>query len=348
MFVAVITGVTGQDGSYLAELLLDKGYEVYGLNRHTSLPNTLRINHLLEHPRFHLHEFDMTDIISMVHIFQALPVAERVEIYNLAAQSHVHTSFHQPECSANIDALGPLRILEAIRISRIPNVRLYQASTSELYGKVHQIPQSEATPFYPRSPYGVAKLYSFWIVKNYRESYGMYACNGILFNHESERRGPEFVSRKITIGVAKAVQDPEYVLKIGNLDAQRDWGYAPEYVEGMWRILQQEIPDDYVLASGHTHTVREFVEEAFKQCNVIMRWTGSGLDERGIDAITGRVLVVVDKKYYRPSEVDILVGDPTKAKTVLGWECKTSFKELVQKMVLHDLKECNGSTYDQP
>lgn len=337
--IALITGVTGQDGSYLAELLLAKGYDVYGLNRRTSLPNTQRIDHILEHPRFHLYEFDMTDIVSILHVFQSIaPTDQRVEIYNLAAQSHVHTSFTQPECSANVDALGTLRILEAIRIAKLPNVRFYQASTSELYGKVSEIPQSEATPFYPRSPYGVAKLYSFWIVKNYRESYGMWACNGILFNHESERRGPEFVSRKITLGLARSLRDPTFVLKIGNLDARRDWGYAPDYVEGMWRVLQHDSPDDYVLASGVTHTVREFVETAFAIKDIRIRWDGQGIHEQGFDADTGRLLVVVDQKYYRPSEVDVLIGDATKARTTLGWVCSTTFEELVRRMVLHDVQ----------
>jgi GDPmannose 4,6-dehydratase len=334
--VAIITGITGQDGSYLAELLLEKGYRVYGLNRRTSLSNTARIDHLLSHPAFELREFDMTDIVSMLHAMKLDTNYERVEVYNLAAQSHVHTSFFQPETSANVDALGTLRILEAIRFLNIPNVRFYQASTSELYGKVMEVPQSETTPFYPRSPYGVAKLYSFWIVKNYRESYGLFACNGILFNHESERRGPEFVSRKITLGVASSQKDPSFVLAIGNLHAKRDWGHARDYVEGMWRMLQADSPDDYVLATGETHTVREFIEKAFAIVGIRMRWEGEGVDETGYDAESGRCLVVVDTKYYRPAEVDLLIGNPTKAQTTLGWTRTVPFDTLVERMVRHD------------
>lgn len=337
MKVAVITGITGQDGSYLVELLLDKGYYVIGLNRRTSMPNTQRIDHVIGNDMFILREFDMTDIVSMIHALKDLPENEGVEIYNLAAQSHVLTSFYQPEHSADVDALGTLKLLEAIRIVGIKNVRFYQASTSELYGKVQEIPQSESTPFYPRSPYGVAKLYSFWIVKNYRESYGMFACNGILFNHESERRGHEFVSRKISLGVIKSQKDPNFVLKMGNLNAKRDWGHAKDYVEGMWRMLQVETPDDYVLASGETHTVREFIEKAFQVINITIRWEGDGENEKGYDESNGRLLVQVDPKYYRPAEVDILIGNPSKAERQLGWKRKISFDDLVKRMTMNDL-----------
>jgi GDPmannose 4,6-dehydratase len=336
MKVGIITGVTGQDGSYLAELLLDKDYYVIGLNRRTSLPNTQRIDHLIGRKNFELREFDMTDIVSMIHALRDLPDNERVEIYNLAAQSHVLTSFYQPEHSTDVDALGSLKLLEAIRIVDIKNVRFYQASTSELYGKVQEIPQSETTPFYPRSPYGVAKLYSFWIVKNYRESYGMFACNGILFNHESERRGHEFVSRKISLGVSKSQKDDTFVLKMGNLNAKRDWGHAKDYVEGMWRMLQSEIPDDYVLASGETHTVREFIEKAFQVIGVTIRWEGEGDNEKGYDS-SNRLLIEVDPKYYRPAEVDILIGDPSKAERELGWKRNISFDDLVKRMVEIDI-----------
>lgn len=336
MKVGIITGVTGQDGSYLAELLLDKGYYVIGLNRRTSLPNTQRIDHLIGNTRFTLREFDMTDIVSMIHAIRDLPDNDGVEIYNLAAQSHVLTSFYQPENSANVDALGTLKLLEAIRIVGLKHVRFYQASTSELYGKVQEIPQSETTPFYPRSPYGVAKLYSFWIVKNYRESYGIFACNGILFNHESERRGHEFVSRKISLGVVRSQKEPSFILKMGNLNAKRDWGHAKDYVEGMWRMLQSETPDDYVLASGETHTVREFIEKAFEVIGVSIDWKGEGDSEKGYDKSTGRLLVEVDPTYYRPAEVDILIGNPTKAETKLGWKRNISFNDLVKQMVEYD------------
>lgn len=337
MKVGIITGITGQDGSYLAELLLDKGYYVIGLNRRTSLPNTQRIDHIIGNKNFELREFDMTDIVSMIHALRNLPENDRIEIYNLAAQSHVLTSFYQPEHSADVDALGTLKILEAIRIVGLKNVRFYQASTSELYGKVQEIPQSETTPFYPRSPYGVAKLYSFWIVKNYRESYDMFACNGILFNHESERRGHEFVSRKISLGVSKSRKDESFVLKMGNLNAKRDWGHAKDYVEGMWRMLQSESPDDYVLASGETHTVREFIEKAFQVIDVTISWEGEGENEKGYDSKTGRLLVEVDPKYYRPAEVDILIGTPSKAERELGWKRNISFDQLVKRMVENDI-----------
>jgi GDPmannose 4,6-dehydratase len=328
---AVITGVTGQDGSYLAELLLSKDYDVYGIARRTSRSNTERIVGILDHPRFFLKEADLTDSNSLRSVFEEVSHYKRIEVYNLGAQSHVHTSFRQPELTADVDALGPLRILEILRSMNLTNARFYQASTSELYGKVMETPQSETTPFYPRSPYGVAKLYAFWIVKNYRESYGMFACNGILFNHESERRGEEFISRKITKGIARLKKDPEFVLELGNLDAKRDWGYAPDYVEGMWRMLQEDVPDDYILATGETHTVREFLETAWGP----IIWKGQGVNERGEDS-TGRVIVKVNSEFYRPAEVELLIGDATKARTKLGWVPKTTFTELVQKMKIND------------
>jgi GDPmannose 4,6-dehydratase len=331
---AVITGVTGQDGSYLAELLLSKDYDVYGIARRTSRSNTERIVSILDHPRFFLKEADLTDANSLRSVFEEVSEYKRIEVYNLGAQSHVHTSFRQPELTADVDALGPLRILEILRSMNLTNARFYQASTSELYGKVMETPQSETTPFYPRSPYGVAKLYAFWIVKNYRESYGMFACNGILFNHESERRGEEFITRKITKGIARLKKDPEFVLELGNLDAKRDWGYAPDYVEGMWRMLQQDVPDDYVLATGETHTVREFLETAWGP----ITWKGQGVNERGEDS-TGRVIVKVNPEFYRPAEVELLIGDATKARTKLGWKSTTTFPNLVAKMVLHDSKQ---------
>jgi GDPmannose 4,6-dehydratase len=330
---AVITGVTGQDGSYLAELLLSKDYDVYGIARRTSRSNTERIAGILNHPRFFLKEADLSDVNSLRSVFEEVSHYKRIEVYNLGAQSHVHTSFRQPELTADIDALGPLRILEILRSMNLTQARFYQASTSELYGKVMETPQSETTPFYPRSPYGVAKLYAFWIVKNYRESYGMFACNGILFNHESERRGEEFITRKITKGIARLKKDPEFVLELGNLDAKRDWGYAPDYVEGMWRMLQQEKPDDYILATGETHTVREFLETAWGP----IIWKGQGIHERGEDS-TGRVIIKVNPEFYRPAEVELLIGNPRKAWTQLGWEATTTFPELVQRMVIHDAK----------
>jgi GDPmannose 4,6-dehydratase len=330
---AVITGVTGQDGSYLAELLLSKDYDVYGIARRTSRSNTERIVGILDHPRFFLKEADLSDINSLRSVFEEVSHYKRIEVYNLGAQSHVHTSFRQPELTADIDGLGPLRILEILRSMNLTNARFYQASTSELYGKVMETPQSETTPFYPRSPYGVAKLYAFWIVKNYRESYGMFACNGILFNHESERRGEEFITRKITKGIARLKKDPEFVLELGNLDAKRDWGYAPDYVEGMWRMLQEEKPDDYVLATGETHTVREFLETAWGP----IIWKGQGIHERGED-VNGRVIVKVNPEFYRPAEVELLIGNPRKAWCQLGWKATTTFSELVTRMVKHDAK----------
>jgi len=328
---AVITGVTGQDGSYLAELLLSKDYDVYGIARRTSRSNTERISSILDHPRFFLKEADLSDVNSLRSVFEEVSHYKRIEVYNLGAQSHVHTSFRQPELTADIDGLGPLRILEILRSMNLTNARFYQASTSELYGKVMETPQSETTPFYPRSPYGVAKLYAFWIVKNYRESYGMFASNGILFNHESERRGDEFITRKITKGIARLKKDPEFVLELGNLDAKRDWGYAPDYVEGMWRMLQEEKPDDYVLATGETHTVREFLETAWGP----IIWKGQGIHERGED-VNGRVIVKVNPEFYRPAEVELLIGNPKKAWCQLGWKATTTFSELVTRMVEHD------------
>lgn len=338
--IAVVTGITGQDGSYLAEFLLEKNYLVLGLNRRTSSPNTSRIEHILNHPNFQLHEFDMSDTISMVRIFKKIPKDyDKLEVYNLAAQSHVWTSFYQPEHSTIVDALGPLKLLEVIQMLELKNVKFYQASTSELYGKVQEIPQTERTPFYPRSPYAVAKLYSFWITKNYRESYGLFACNGILFNHESERRGVEFVTRKITLAVAKYKKDRSSVLEIGNLDAKRDWGYAKDYVEGMWLMLQQDEADDYVLASGETHSVREFVEKAFAVIGVFIQWVGTGTLEKGFNAENGDLLVEVNPQFYRPAEVELLIGDPSKAEHKLKWKRHVSFDELIKRMVEYDCEE---------
>ena len=334
--VAVITGITGQDGSYLAELLLEKQYHVIGMIRRSSSPNRERIQHLLSHPRLELREADLCDSTSIRSALTDLPPSDRLEVYNLAAQSHVHSSFRQPEYTADVDALGPLRILEAIRTMGLgEKARFYQASTSELFGKVVETPQRETTPFYPRSPYAVAKLYGFWIVKNYRESYGLFACNGILFNHESERRGEEFVTRKISQGLARVYSDPTAVLDIGTLDARRDWGYAPEYVEGMWRMLQQATPEDLVLATGETHSVREFIEEAVRVLGHSVTWDGEGLDEIGRDE-TGRIIVRVNPAFYRPAEVVLLVGDASRAKEKLGWVSTTTFPELVRRMVLTD------------
>lgn len=332
---ALITGITGQDGSYLAEFLLKKDYDVHGITRRSSTINTQRIQHLVAHPRLFLHDADLCDMTSVQSVLQKLSHYSRIEIYNLGAQSHVHTSFRQPEYTADVDAIGPLRILEAIRSLRLESkTRFYQASTSELYGKVVETPQSETTPFYPRSPYAVAKLYAFWIVKNYRESYGMFACNGILFNHESERRGSEFVTRKVTLGINQVYKDPAFVLEMGNLDTRRDWGYAPDYVEGMWKILQHDTPIDFVLATGETHSVREFIEEAFQCIGKTIRWEGTGINERGYDG--ERVVVRVNPEFYRPAEVDLLVGDTSLAKRVLGWQSKITFKDLVSIMIKHD------------
>ena len=335
--VGIITGITGQDGSYLAELLLEKEYTVIGLIRRSSAPTTERLRGIIGHPNLTLVQADMGDTASIVNAFLPVRDADRIEVYNLAAQSQVHTSFTQPEYTADVNGLGPLRILEAIRqLGLVAKTRFYQASTSELFGKVQETPQSETTTFYPRSPYAVAKLYAFWIVKNYRESYGMYACNGILFNHESERRGEDFITRKITTSIRKIYDTPDFVLRLGNLDAKRDWGHARDYVYGMWLMLQQDSPDDFVLATGETHTVREFAELAFRAAGHTLLWSGQGSDEVGIDE-TGRVVIRVDPAFYRPAEVDYLIGNPSKALRVLGWKATTTFPDLVAKMVLNDL-----------
>lgn len=343
--IALITGITGQDGSFLAEFLLEKGYEVHGILRRSSSFNTGRIEHLyldewvrdMKQKRLiNLHWGDMTDSSSLIRI---IGTVQPTEIYNLAAQSHVKVSFDVPEYTAEADAIGTLRLLEAVRICGLTDkCRIYQASTSELYGKVQEIPQKETTPFYPRSPYGVAKQYAFWITKNYRESYGMFAVNGILFNHESERRGETFVTRKITLAAARIKQGYQDKLYLGNLDAMRDWGYAKDYVECMWLILQHDTPEDFVIATGEMHSVREFCNAAFGYLEIPLRWEGSGLEEKGIDARTGRVLIEVDPKYFRPCEVEQLLGDPTKAKTLLRWNpTKTPFQTLVKRMVEHDM-----------
>jgi GDPmannose 4,6-dehydratase len=338
--VAFITGVTGQDGAYLAELLLGKGYVVHGVKRRSSSFNTERVDHLYHdlhegNVRFFLHYGDMTDATNLIRIVQDV---RPTEIYNLAAQSHVQVSFETPEYTANADALGTLRLLEAIRILRMESqVRFYQASTSELYGKVHEVPQRETTPFYPRSPYAAAKLYGYWMTVNYREAYGMHASNGILFNHEGPTRGETFVTRKITRAVAAIERGLQEKLYLGNLDAKRDWGHARDFVEGMWLMLQQDAPDDYVLATGETHAVREFVEKAFAHVGRRIEWHGSGRDEKGLEGGTGRTLVEIDSRYFRPTEVDILCGDPSKARTKLGWSHKVSFDALVREMVDSDL-----------
>jgi GDPmannose 4,6-dehydratase len=336
MPTAVITGITGQDGSYLAELLLEKGYTVIGLVRRSSTPTTGRIAELLENPNLQLVQADMGDPTSIMNVFIPLRDVDRIEVYNLAAQSQVHTSFSQPEYTADVNGLGPLRILESIRrLGLAERTRFYQASTSELYGKVVEVPQSETTPFYPRSPYGVAKLYAFWIVKNYRESYGMFACNGILFNHESERRGEEFVTRKITKGIARIIRDPSFCIHLGNMDAKRDWGHARDFVYGMWLMLQQDVPDDFILATGETHTVREFVNLAFQVAGFTLTWTGSGENETATDQ-TGRVVVRVDPAFYRPADVEVLIGNNSKARTILGWTPTTTFPDMVTAMVKSD------------
>jgi GDPmannose 4,6-dehydratase len=338
MSIAFITGITGQDGSYLAELLLEKNYKVVGIVRRSSTSSLERIEHIRENPNLFLREADLCDPTSLRCVFSEFIDTPRIEVYNLAAQSHVHSSFRQPEYTADVDALGPLRILEVIRALGIEKkTRFYQASTSELFGKVAETPQSERTRFHPRSPYAVAKLYAFWIVKNYRESYGMFACNGILFNHESERRGDEFITRKITKGLVRIYSDSSFVLELGNLDSRRDWGYAPEYVEGMWRMLQRDIPDDYVLATGETHSVREFVETALTCIGHSITWEGSGVDEIGRDE-TGRVILRINPSFYRPAEVDLLVGDASYAESSLGWKSKTSFRELVMRMISCDFR----------
>lgn len=332
---ALITGITGQDGSYLAEFLLEKGYEVHGIVRRASISNTARIDHLLEQERVKLHDGDLTDTSSLTQI---LSIVEPDEIYNLAAQSHVQVSFDAPEYSGEVDALGVLRILEAVRILGLAKkTRIYQASTSELYGKVEEIPQKETTPFHPYSPYAVAKQYAFWMVKEYREAYGMFAVNGILFNHESERRGEDFVTRKITLAAGRIAEGIQEYLELGNLDSLRDWGYAKDYVECMWLMLQQDRPEDYVVATGKQHTVREFAERAFHANGIHLRWEGSGTDEKGYDTVTGKMLVCVNPKWLRPTDVDNLLGDPSKARNELGWNPQgTSFEELVEIMAVHD------------
>ncbi|AYM89692.1 GDP-mannose 4,6-dehydratase [Serratia sp. 3ACOL1] len=333
---AVITGITGQDGAYLAELLLDKGYKVYGTYRRTSSVNFWRIEELgiEKHPNLHLVEYDLTDLSASIRLLQQ---TEATEVYNLAAQSFVGVSFEQPVATAEITGIGPLNLLEAIRIVN-PKIRFYQASTSEMFGKVQAIPQKEETPFYPRSPYGVAKLYAHWMTINYRESYGIFGCSGILFNHESPLRGREFVTRKITDSVAKIKLGKLDVLELGNMDAKRDWGFAKEYVEGMWRMLQAEVPDTFVLATNRTETVRDFVSLAFAAAGYQLRFEGTDENEVGIDTSTGKVLVRVNPKFYRPAEVELLIGDPQKAKDVLGWEPKTTLEELCKMMVEADLK----------
>jgi len=345
---ALITGITGQDGAYLAEFLLKKGYQVHGVKRRSSLFNTDRIDHLYqdlheENVNFFLHYGDLTDSTNMIRIVQEV---QPDEIYNLAAQSHVQVSFETPEYTANSDALGTLRVLEAIRILGLAEkTRFYQASTSELYGKVQEIPQTEKTPFYPRSPYAAAKLYSYWITVNYREAYNLFACNGILFNHESPLRGETFVTRKITRAIARiklALQDKIY---LGNLNAKRDWGFAGDYVEAMWMMLQQDEADDFVIATGETRSVREFVELAFAEVGTEIKWQGEGVKEKGIDKATGKALVEVDPRYFRPTEVEILLGDPTKAREKLGWEPRTSFTELVKMMVEADLEEAKRDLF---
>ena len=346
MKIALITGITGQDGSFLAEFLLEKGYEVHGIIRRSSSFNTERIEHLYldewvrdmkQNRLINLHYGDMTDASSLIRILQEV---KPVEIYNLAAQSHVKVSFDVPEYTADTDAVGTLRLLEAVRILGMEkSCRIYQASTSELFGLVQEVPQKETTPFYPRSPYGVAKQYAYWITKNYREAYGMFAVNGILFNHESERRGETFVTRKITIAASRIAHGFQDKLYLGNLDSLRDWGYAKDYVECMWLLLQHDTPEDFVIATGEYHTVREFCALAFAEAGIELRWEGNGVDEKGICSKTGKVLIEVDPKYFRPAEVEQLLGDPTKARTLLGWNpTKTSFKELVHIMMENDMR----------
>ncbi len=332
---ALITGITGQDGSYLAEYLLEKGYEVHGIVRRASMPNTKRIDHLIRENAVTLHDGDLSDSSSLVHIIRQV---EPDEIYNLAAQSHVQVSFDVPEYTGDVDAIGVLRILEAVRIlGLVQKTRIYQASTSELFGKVEEIPQRETTPFHPYSPYAVAKLYGFWIVKEYRDAYGLFAVNGILFNHESQRRGENFVTRKITLAAGRIAEGIQDCLELGNLDSRRDWGYARDYVECMWMMLQHDVPEDFVIATGVQHTVRDFTERAFLANGIEIRWEGTGVDEKGYDRETGRLLVRVNPDWIRPTDVDNLWGDPTKAREVLGWNPqKTSYEELVRLMAEHD------------
>jgi GDPmannose 4,6-dehydratase len=338
--IALISGITGQDGSYLTELLLEKDYEVHGIIRRSSSFNTFRIDHIYNNAdylnkRFFLHYGDLTDSSNLNRLVEKI---KPTEIYNLGAQSHVQVSFEVPEYTAEVDGVGTLRFLDAIKEVGL-KTRFYQASTSELYGKVQEIPQTEKTPFYPRSPYAAAKLYAFWVVVNYREAYNVFASNGILFNHESERRGKTFVTRKITVAASKIVLGQQEMLSLGNLDSKRDWGYAPEYVEGMWRILQAEKPDDFVLATNETHSIREFVEETFRVLGDEILWQGEGIDEKGILKSSGKVVVGIDPRYFRPTEVDILIGNPAKAKDILGWQPEITFKELVEIMVLSDFEK---------
>ena len=347
MKVALITGITGQDGSYLAELLLEKGYEVHGMIRRSSSINTFRIDHLynnasLLNKRFFLHYGDLTDSSNLNRILENV---QPDEIYNLAAQSHVQVSFEVPEYTAEVDGVGTLRFLDAIKDVGVKS-KFYQASTSELFGKVREVPQSENTPFYPRSPYAVAKIYGYWIVVNYREAYDIFACNGILFNHESPRRGETFVTRKITQACSRIKLGLQKQLFLGNLDAKRDWGYAPEYVEGMWRMLQHDSPEDFVLATGKTHSVKEFTELAFENLGIAMEWRGSGVNEVGLNVQTGETLVSIDPRYYRLTEVDLLMGDPQKAKSVLGWEAQTDINSLVKIMVTTDFNQIKKEEID--
>jgi GDPmannose 4,6-dehydratase len=340
MKIALISGITGQDGSYLAELLLEKGYQVHGIIRRSSSFNTFRIDHLYNNPellnkRFFLHYGDLTDSSNLNRLVEKI---HPDEIYNLGAQSHVQVSFEVPEYTAEVDGIGTLRFLDAIKETGV-RTRFYQASTSELYGKVQEVPQSETTPFYPRSPYGVAKLYAYWITVNYREAYGLFASNGILFNHESERRGKTFVTRKITVAAANIMTGQQEMLLLGNLDAKRDWGYAPEFAEGMWRVLQADKADDFIMATGETHTVREFIEESFRVLGEEVDWHGTGIEEYGILRSTGKKVVGINPRYFRPTEVDLLIGNPAKAKKILGWEPKTTFKQLVKLMVLADFEK---------
>ena len=332
---ALITGITGQDGSYLAEFLLEKGYEVHGIVRRASISNTARIDHLIEKNAVKLHDGDLSDSSGLIRLVGEI---KPDEIYNLAAQSHVQVSFDAPEYSGDVDALGVLRVLEAVRVCGLTKTcKVYQASTSELYGKVEEIPQRETTPFHPYSPYAVAKQYGFWMVKEYRDAYGMFAVNGILFNHESERRGENFVTRKITLAAGRIAEGLQDHLELGNMDSLRDWGYAKDYVECMWLIMQQEKPEDFVIATGVQHTVRDFTEKAFAANGIQIRWEGAGIDEKGYDAATGKMLVCVNPQWFRPTDVDNLWGDPTKAKTVLGWNPqKTSYEQLVEIMAKHD------------
>ncbi len=343
---ALVTGITGQDGSYLAEILLEKGYEVHGIIRRSSSFNTGRIDHIYNNPevsgkRFFLHYGDVTDTSNLNRLLEKI---QPEEIYNLAAQSHVKVSFEVPEYTAEVDAVGTLRFLDAIRETGL-KTKFYQASTSELYGKVQAIPQDEKTPFYPRSPYGVAKIYGYWIIVNYREAYNIFACNGILFNHESPRRGETFVTRKITLAAARIVLGLQDTLTLGNLNAKRDWGYAPEFCEGMWRILQQDVAEDFVLATGETHEVRTFVDAAFQELDIELEWKGEGVNERGISKKNGKVLVEVDPKYYRPTEVDLLIGNPAKAKQKLGWEATTKFADLAKLMARADFEKVKKRGY---